>query len=207
MPVTKIDGYLGERSIETVIISEGIQEIRVSFDYCTDLKNIYLPASVVYIAEGTFNGRATMGGHGFIKSNLIEKIIVAEGNPCYYVDGNCLIEKNSEKIILGCNSSAIPTDGSVKSIGYAAFANCHLIETVILPKSIIEIESSAFDNCDNLKKVYITSSVLEDKKVVNFDPEAVFGYDPSDMIYVPDAESLELYSKLLGDVYFNIGSP
>ncbi len=207
LPVTKVDGGLGERSIETVIISEGIKEIRTSFDFCTDIKNIYIPASVVYIMRGTFNCRATMGGHGRIKSNVIEKIVVAEGNPCYYVDGNCLIEKSSQKIILGCNSSAIPTDGSVKSIGYAAFANCHLIETVILPKSIIEIETSAFDNCDHLKKVYITSSVSEDHKVVNFDPEPVFGHDPLDMLYVPDAESLELYSKFLGEAYFNIGTP
>ncbi len=207
LPVTVIDGGLGERSVETIVISEGVKEILTDFDYCTGLKNIYIPASVVYIPMGTFNCRATMGGHGHIKSNVIEKIVVAEGNPCYYVDGNCLIEKNSQKIILGCNSSALPTDGSVKSIGYAAFANCHLIETVILPKSIIEIEASAFDNCDNLKKMYITSSVSEDNKVVNFDPEAVFGRDTSDMLYVPDAESLEIYSKLLGEVYFNMGTP
>jgi hypothetical protein len=29
-----------------------------------------------------------MGGHGFTKSNVIEKIVVAEENPYYYVDGN-----------------------------------------------------------------------------------------------------------------------
>ncbi len=207
LPVTEIDVQLNEHSIESIIISEGIKVISGGFDYCTDIKNIYIPSTVDYITEGVFNCRATMGGHGFIKSNVIERIVVAEENPCYYVDGNCLIERSSKKIILGCNSSVIPTDGSVKSIGYAAFANCHLIETVILPKSIIEIENSAFDNCDNLKKVYITSTVSEDNKVVNFDPEPVFGYDPSDMLYVPDAESLELYSKLLGEGYFNIGTP
>ena len=208
LAVTKVAGkFLGESSIETIIISEGIQEISIGFDYCSDIKNIYIPSSVIYITDGAFNCRATMGGHGFIKSNVIEKIIVAEGNPCYYVNGNCLIERSSKKIILGCNSSVIPNDGSVKSIGYAAFANCHAIETVVLPKSIIEIDASAFDNCDNLKRVYITSSALKDQKVVNFDPEAVLGYGSKHVFYVPDAESLEIYSKIYGSYFNEIGTP
>ena len=208
LPITKVYGNLDERSIETIIISEGVKEFLIGFDYCTDIKNIYIPSSVVYIKEGAFNCRATMGGHGFIKSNVIEKIVVAEGNPYYYVDGNCLIEKSSKKIMLGCNSSVIPNDGSVKSIGYAAFANCHAIETVVLPKSIIELEYAAFNNCDNLKKVYITSSVSEDRKIVNFDPEFVLGYGSEHVFYVPDPESLEIYSKVYGPYYFNeIGTP
>lgn len=208
LPVNKIQGkFLADSSIETIIISEGIQEILISFDYCRDIKNIYIPSSVIYITDGAFNCRATMGGHGFIKSNVIEKIVVAEGNPYYYVDGNCLIEKSSQKIILGCNSSVIPNDGSVKSIGYAAFANCHSIETIILPKSIIELESSAFNNCDNLKRVYITSSASKDHKIVNFDPEAVLGYDSEHVFYVPDAESLEIYSKVFGSYFNEIGTP
>lgn len=208
LPVTKIDGKcLEDSSIETIIISEGIQEIFISFSYCRDIKNIYIPSSVIYITDGAFNGRATMGGHGFIKSNVIEKIVVAEGNRYYYVDGNCLIEKNSAKIILGCNSSVIPNDGSVKSIGYAAFANCHSIVTVVLPKSIIELESAAFDNCDNLKQVYITSSASNDHKIVNFNPEAVLGYGSEHIFCVPDAESLEIYSKVFGPYFNEIGTP
>ena len=209
LPVTEIKGKFFEHSIETIIISEGIKEISMSFSYrCSGLKNIYIPDSVIYIAEGAFNCRATMGGDGFIKSNVIEKIVVAEGNPCYYVDGNCLIERSSKKIILGCNSSVIPNDGSVKSIGYAAFANCHAVETVVLPKSIMELEYAAFDNCDSLKQVYLTSSASKDQKIVNFDTETVFGHCPDLILYVPDAESLEIYSKVFGSyTRFEIGTP
>ena len=209
LPVTKIKGnFKGEYSIETIVISEGIEEILIGFDYCRDIKNIYIPSSVIHIQEGAFNCRATMGGHGFIKSNVIEKIVVAEGNPYYYVEGNCLIERISKKVILGCNSSVIPSDGSVKSIGYAAFANCHSIETIVIPKSIIEIEDSAFDNCDSLKQVYITSSVSEDKNVVSFDEEFVFGYNSERIFYVPDTESLEVYSKLFRPhINIQIGNP
>lgn len=199
LPVTKIYGkFLGDSSIETIMISEGIKEILIGFDYCRDIKNIYIPASVIYIKEGAFNCRATMGGHGFIKSNVIEKIVVAEGNRYYYVDGNCLIEKNSEKILLGCNSSVIPNDGSVKRIGYAAFANCHAIESIIIPKSIVEIEYAAFDNCDNLKQMYLTSSVSTDKTIVNFNEEFIVSYKSEFILYVPDIEGLEIYSKHFG---------
>ena len=149
-----------------------------------------------------------MGGHGHIKSNVIEKIFVAEGNPYYYVDGDCLIDRRSQKIILGCNSSVIPDDGSVKCIGYAAFANCHSIETIIIPKSIIELEDCAFYNCDNLKQVYITSSILEDKIIVNFDRETVFGSCSDFILYIPDADSAEIYSKHFGThVNIKLGAP
>ena len=208
LPVTKIDGKcLEDSSIETIIISEGIQEILIGFEYCRDIKNIYIPASVSYITGCAFNCRATMGGHGFNKSNVIEKIVVAEGNPYYYVDGNCLIDRRSQKIILGCNSSIIPNDGSVKSIGKAAFANCHSIETIIIPKSIIEIGYAAFDNCDNLQRVYITSSASKDQIVINFDPESVLGGITEHIYYVPDAESLEIYSKIFGPYFNEIGTP
>ena len=208
LPVTKLCACkLLEASIETIIISEGIKEVS-GFYECLDIKNIYIPASVIYIPEGTFNSRPTMGGiPSFVKSNVIEKIVVAEGNPYYHVDGNCLIETKSKKIILGCNSSVIPDDGSVKSIGYAAFANCKSLETIVLPKSIIELEYAAFYNCDNLKQVYITSSVSKDKKIVNFDEEIV-GSGPKCIFYVPDAESLEVYSKVFGPhTDFEIGTP
>ena len=207
LPVTRLAGKcLEDSSIETIRISEGIKEILIGFDYCRDIKNIYIPASVVYIGSYAFNSGPTMKYPFFVKSNVIENIVVAEGNPCYYVDGNCLIERSSQKIILGCNSSVTPDDGSVKIIGADAFANCKLIETIILPKSIVELEHGAFDNCEKLKRVYITSSATEDEKIVNFSPEPVLGYDSEDVFHVPDAESLEIYTKIYGP-YFKIGSP
>ncbi len=208
LPVTKAYGAPQETSIETIIISEGIREIDAGFADCFDIKNIYIPASVTYIEEGAFNSRHTMGNlPHFVKNNVIEKIVVAEGNPYYHVDGNCLIETQSKKLILGCNSSVIPVNGSVESIGYAAFANCKSMETIVIPRSVREIEYAAFTNCPALKQVYITASVSKYNQVVNFDPEGVFGQAPLDIIYVPDAESLEMYSELFEEAYFNIGTP
>lgn len=44
------------------------------------------------------------------------------------------------------------------------------------------------------------------RKIVNFSPEAVLGYDSEDVFHVPDVESLEIYTKIYGP-YFKIGSP
>ncbi len=82
LPVTKALGAPQETSIETIILSEGIREIDAGFGDCFDVKNIYIPSSVTYIADGAFNSRHTMGNiPHFVKNNVIEKIVVAEGNP------------------------------------------------------------------------------------------------------------------------------
>ena len=47
-PVTKVYGEMGERSIETIVISEGIEKIHLGFYYCCDIKNIYIPAIAIF---------------------------------------------------------------------------------------------------------------------------------------------------------------
>ena len=96
----------------------------------------------------------------------------------------------------------------MKSIGRAAFANCHAIESIIIPKSIIEIEYAAFDNCDNLKEMYLTASVSTDKTIVNFNEEFIVSYMSEFILYVPDTEGLEIYSKHFGaHVNIKLGIP
>jgi hypothetical protein len=54
--------------------------------------------------------------------------------------------------------------------------------------------------------VYITSSATENHKIVNF---KLGTFDSGVVIYVPDTESLEIYSKVieLPPKSFEIGSP
>lgn len=76
LPVTEINAYISEISIETIIIPEGIKVIKGSFDCCFNIKNIYIPASAIYIGESTFNSYALRGN---MRSNVIENIVVAKG--------------------------------------------------------------------------------------------------------------------------------
>ncbi len=87
----------------------------------------------------------------------VEKFIVEEGNPNYYVKDNCLISKDGE-LIAGAADSIIPADGSIKRIGNMAFlhkAPMHLV----IPDGVKSIGYRAFAESANLRSVYIPESV------------------------------------------------
>jgi len=48
---------------------------------------------------------------------------------------------------------------TVAEIGYAAFANCSNLNSVIIPKSVTKIDKRAFEYCSSLKEISIPNSV------------------------------------------------
>lgn len=50
------------------------------------------------------------------------ELFVDPKNPVYYSTGNCMIERETGKIVFGTAESKLPQDGSVRSIGTGAFA-------------------------------------------------------------------------------------
>ena len=68
-----------------------------------------------------------------------------EGGTAYEVSGYNETPSGSLTI------PAMYHDKPVKSIGYRAFRNCTLIETVILPESVIKLDKYAFEGCSNLE--------------------------------------------------------
>ena len=109
---------------------------------------VVIPASVTSI-----------GNMAFSYCSGLAKITVAEGNPVYHSKGNCLIETATKTLILGCQNSVIPTDGSVTSIGDEAFYGCSSLAEITIPVSVTSIGSSAFQNCSNLMEITIPVSV------------------------------------------------
>ena len=71
----------------------------------------------------------------------------------------CLINQNNKILILGCDNSIIPSDGSVTSIGNSAFFACSGIADITIPDSVISIDSDAFFNCHGLTSITIPHSV------------------------------------------------
>ena len=74
-----------------------------------------------------------------------------EENLRYSGEGNCLVERETGKLILGCGSSVIP-DG-VREIGDNAFLGNRLIRSLVLPASIERIGDAAFFECGALVSV------------------------------------------------------
>ena len=75
------------------------------------ITSLKIPASLTLIESDTFTD-----------FTALSEITVAEGNPVYKSVNNCLIKKDSKKLVLACNTSVIPEDGSVIYINEDAFS-------------------------------------------------------------------------------------
>jgi hypothetical protein len=113
---------------------------------CSGLASITIPSSVTDIGREAFSG-----------CSGLETITVESGNTEYYSGGNCLIEKNSKVLILGCRNSVIPND--VMGIESQAFYNCSGLASVTIPSSVTYIGWNAFYGCTGLTSITIPNSV------------------------------------------------
>ncbi len=129
-------------SITSITIPEGVTSIGYAAFVSTTLTSITIPSSVVTIGECAL---------GYCER--LTSITVDKNNLVYHSAGNCLIETATKTLILGCQSSIIPDDGSVTSIGDYAFWGCSSLTSVTIPSSVTSIGSSAFYECSSLTSV------------------------------------------------------
>lgn len=105
------------------------------------------------------SGVTTMANRVFYGCSGLTSITVVQGNPKYHSAGNCLIETSSKILVLGCNASIIPADGSVTAIERYAFYSCGGLTSVTIPDSVTSIGYCAFKSCSGLKSVTIGNGV------------------------------------------------
>ena len=166
------DVFWGCVSLPSIYLPEGLKEIRMyAFALCLALESVTIPASVSFIEGGAF------------EDTRLTSITVRNGNPVYYSEGNCVIARESKKLVVGLANSEIPTDGSVDTIGQMAFMSCNLdkieipdcincIETdaywglrseqlpkVIVPESVVSIHNGAFSAILALKEIELPSGL------------------------------------------------
>ncbi len=136
-------------NLTSVIIPDGVESIgSCAFYNCSSLTIIVIPDSVTSIGERIFQS-----------CNSLESIVVRDDNQKYISKGNCLIEKQSGTLVVGCKKSVIPTDGSVTSIGEYAFYDCDNLTSIIIPDSVTSIGYDAFAMCSKLIEVYNLSDL------------------------------------------------
>lgn len=148
-----------------------------AFENCSNLTSLTIPSTVTTIGQYAFNGcsgltsltipasvtvidrSGAMDCIPFVGCTGLQSITVAVENTVYRSEGNCLIEKETGLLLLGCQNSIIPADGQIKGIYPYAFAGCTGLTAVTIPESVTYIGSSAFENCTGLTAVTIPESV------------------------------------------------
>ena len=124
-----------------------------AFSGCTAVKEIEIPGNLTEILSGAFSGCGN-----------IESIKADKSNPCYISVGNCLVNKQSSSVMLGCKNSVIPSDGLVLSIEQNAFYGCGGLTSINIPNIYSEsfsVFTGAFEGCDSLADVYFFGSESE----------------------------------------------
>ena len=114
-----------------------------AFHSCSFMTNIFIPQKLTYICDSAF-----------FNCSSIQSIMVEENNNNYHSKDNCLIETKTNTLVAGCKNSIIPCDGSVTTIGYAAFCGRSSLVYIIIPDSITSIDARAFQWCNSLETIY-----------------------------------------------------
>ncbi len=183
--------YSESKLVKKIVIQSGVTSLgKCAFRNCELATEITIPDTVTSIGECAFQNCSTIenitipenvtsiGISAFRGCTNLKTIAVDSGNNVYKSEGNCIIEKATNKLIAGCKASIIPNTvtsigayafsdmpiesislpDSITSIGSAAFTYTNLTE-IALPSSLKQIDESAFSYCKKLTKVNIPESV------------------------------------------------
>lgn len=166
--------FKGCSNLATINIGDNVKIIpSYAFEDCTGLTSITIPDSVTSIGVGAFagctgltsvtigNSVTSIGDSAFFGCSELMSIVVDEGNTKYHSAGNCLIETATKTLILGCNTSVIPAEGSVTSIGNSAFYECTGLTSITIPESVTSIDFWTFYNCTGLTSITFNGTMEE----------------------------------------------
>lgn len=172
LPVTKIamGAFEGSAIPVEVIIPHSVYLIDTeSFRNCVNLESVYIPNSVTIIGDAVFQecpkiksfeipaSVQRIGIGAFSAGAGLESITVGLGNPSYYSKNNCLIERETGRLISGCSNSTIPDE--VKIIGYIAFQGCVDMKEAIIPEGVVAIHEMAFEGCSSIEYASLPSTL------------------------------------------------
>ena len=134
-------GFAG--CVRTVVFEEGITGVALGefLGRCEGyMEEIRIPASMMDISAVDERLRHSPYGSSYAK---LCSVVVADANPAYRMDGNCLIDVEAKSVVLGFQNAVIPADGSVTSIGDYAFYGAPL-SAIEIPDTVTAIGGYAF---------------------------------------------------------------
>ena len=159
-------GFAHCELLEEINLPDGVTSIgEYAFYNCASIKQFNLPDSVVSIGNYAFGECAsleslylsesleTIGNWMLARCDSLVNLTMSPQNANYYSAGNCIIERGTHTLVLGCLGSIIPNDNTIKIIGHHAFASQETLVSITLPDSVTTIETYAFYGCSSLVSV------------------------------------------------------
>ena len=141
----KSRGFYNCYSMFEVDIPKSVKTIGSNaFQNCSRLKKIVIPAGVESIGQAAF------------ADCRLDEISVEEGNRRYYIDENCLIDRDNSMLMLGLSSGTIPS--YITRLGDHCFSNTN-ITTANIPEGITTVSNNAFSRCEKLYSVTLPKTV------------------------------------------------
>ena len=169
--VISYQAFVNCHNLQSVNLPEGLVAIAEDAFASCDLREIQIPASVVYIGAGAFNA-CPLDGIWVDENNpefanddkgvLFSKDMTFLKAVPYGLTGSYAIPDGVEVIGMSAFAntrlSQVTFPDSVEEIGYYAFNSCYLTE-IVIGNGVTGIASCAFTNCQNLVAVTIPNSV------------------------------------------------
>lgn len=152
------------RKIKTVIFGDNVEEIKPgAFNKCLHLKEVVLNEGLKKIGETAFlhtkvkkitvpSTVEAIEGGAFVDM----EVSIANSNKRYDIINNCLIEKDTQRLVSGNTKSIIPL--GVREIDWHAFYKSK-IESIEIPSSVKEISEATFIYCSKLKSVILNEGL------------------------------------------------
>ena len=119
-----------------------------AFENCSSLTNMTIPNAVTTINKYTFSGS------GLQEISIPDNVLSIEAGAFY----NC---KKLTTVNFGENSKLQYLKQEYFNGWIGAFANCSSLTSIVLPESLISIDSAVFINCKKLSSVTIPASITE----------------------------------------------
>ena len=118
-----------------------------------DITSVYLSKNISNIDVST---GSLFGGED---CKAINNVTVHSKNKTYRSDGNCIIDIQNKSVVAGCGASAIPSDGSVTTVGQNAFNGVKNLVKIVIPDKVVTLGSMAFAYCENLIQLTLGGSL------------------------------------------------
>lgn len=142
--------------IRSLVIQDGVTSVSPGAFCYAEISEAVIPDSVTVIGPGAFgycpslvsirigSGLAELGDWTFSGCSALTSIEVDPSNPVYHSAENCLIQTEKYTLVLGCQASSIPSDGSVTIIGNGAFNCVSGLTSITIPDTVTTIGESSF---------------------------------------------------------------